>query len=448
MPTADPAQEAIGAERPIAEAREGLVANDTADTNDANDAGASTSRATPQGGGPGAHGLAGTYGTSGDGQSQDSAGSAGSGDGQSQDSAGSAGSGDGQSQDSAGSAGSGDGQSQDSAGSADSAAPAPADEPAVSPAAVGTPAPRSPAPRGAAAAAGTAPASRLGGSAGPVAPATRRQAPAGSAEAAFDALYAHAAPDLIHQAYLLTGRRAVAQEAVERAFRQAWRQWPEVATDPDPVGWVRAVAYEHALAPWHHLRAAHRHPDKPPAEPADRILLDALLSLPTAHRRTVVLYDGVGLDLPDTAAETEASTPTAGGRLLDAHAYLAERIPGLADVPPEEQPALLHDLLSALVPELRLAPRPAALVRGRTERRTRALTRAALGMTSVIAVATAYTAATAPTHYQPPIAPGSSVSGVPPLSGPQQLTERSKQLHDKLRADPAAGPARLAPRIE
>ncbi|MEU9305208.1 helix-turn-helix transcriptional regulator, partial [Streptomyces sp. NPDC048269] len=29
LPTADPAQEAIGAERPIAEAREGLVANDT-----------------------------------------------------------------------------------------------------------------------------------------------------------------------------------------------------------------------------------------------------------------------------------------------------------------------------------------------------------------------------------------------------------------------------------
>lgn len=36
----------------------------------------------------------------------------------------------------------------------------------------------------------------------------------------------------------------------------------------------------------------------------------------------------------------------------------------------------------------------------------------------------------------------------PPLAGPQQLTERGKQLHDKLRADPQAGPARIAPRIE
>ncbi|MGW0754436.1 helix-turn-helix domain-containing protein [Streptomyces sp. NPDC002587] len=274
-----------------------------------------------------------------------------------------------------------------------------------------------------------------------------RPAP-GGAEPAFDDLYARAASGLVHQAYLLTGRRALAQEAVERAFRQAWRQWPEVATDPDPVGWVRIAAYEYALSPWHQMRPADRHPDKPPAEPADRILLDALLALPTTHRRTVLLYDGVGLDLPDTAAETEASTPTAGGRVLHAHAALAERIPELADVPPEKLSALLHDRLAALTPAVPLAPRPAAAVRGHAERRTRRWTRAAVSLTSVIAVATAYTAATAPTHYEPPIAPGSNVSGVPPLSGPQQLTEQSKQLHDKLRADPAAGPARIAPRTE
>ncbi|MFE9633829.1 helix-turn-helix domain-containing protein [Streptomyces sp. NPDC006463] len=268
------------------------------------------------------------------------------------------------------------------------------------------------------------------------------------AEGAFDALYARAASGLIHQAYLLTGRRARAQEAVERAFRRAWRQWPEVTTDPDPVGWVRIAAYEYALSPWHQMRPVNRRPDKPPAEPADRILLDALLALPTAHRRTVLLYDGVGLDLPDTAAETEASTPTAGGRLLHAHADLADRVPELAGVPPEKHSAVLHDRLGALTPAVPLQARPAAAVRGRAERRTRRWTRAAVGLTSVIAVATAYTAVTAPTHYQPPIAPGSNVSGVPPLSGPQQLTEHGRQLHDKLRADPAAGPARLAPRIE
>ncbi|MFD4915746.1 helix-turn-helix domain-containing protein [Streptomyces virginiae] len=269
----------------------------------------------------------------------------------------------------------------------------------------------------------------------------------GPAEA-FDGLYALAARDLTRQAYLLTGRRALALEAVEKAFVQAWDRWPEVATDPDPVGWVRAIAYEYALSPWHRFRRAHRHLDKPPAEPADRILLDALLSLPPANRRTVLLYDGVGLDLPDTAAETEATTPTAGHRLVHAHADLADRIPELADVPLEKQSALLRDLFTALRPPVDLEPRPAAVVRGGGERRTRLWTRATLSLTAMIAVSTSYTLMTAPTRYEPPLAPGESVSGVPPLAGPQQLTERGKQLHDKLRADPQAGPARIAPRIE
>lgn len=286
----------------------------------------------------------------------------------------------------------------------------------------------------------------------PIEPAEPTEAPAGAPArgpaGAFDALYAHAAPGLARQTYLLTGRRALALDAVERAFTQAWARWPEVVTDPDPVGWVRAAAYEYALSPWHRFRHARRQADRPPAEPADRILLDALLALPAVHRRTVLLYDGVGLDLPDTAAETEASTPTAGLRLLHAHADLADRVPELADVPPENQSEVLRELLAALRPAVALDPRPAAAVRGGGEWRTRLMTRATLGLTAVIAVSTAYTAMTAPRQYDSVEAPGQSVSGVPPLSGPQQLTDRSRLLHDKLRADPDAGPARIAPKVE
>lgn len=320
-----------------------------------------------------------------------------------------------------------------------------AEEPAADPPTADPPAPDGPAPDGPAADGPAADARTESGELPSEAPA-RVLAP-GPAEA-FDALYAHAVHDLARQAYLLTGRRALALEAVEKAFVQAWDRWPEVAADPDPVGWVRAIVYEYALSPWHRFRRAHRHLDKPPAEPADRILLDALLALSPANRRTVLLYDGVGLDLPDTAAETEATTPTTGNRLVHAHADLAVRIPELADVPLEKQSALLRDLLTALRPAVALDPRPAHAVRGGGERRTRMWTRATLSLTAMIAVSTAYTVMTAPTHYEPPLAPGESVSGVPPLAGPQRLSERSRQLHDKLLADPEAGPARIAPKVE
>ncbi|MFJ2820222.1 helix-turn-helix domain-containing protein [Streptomyces toxytricini] len=271
--------------------------------------------------------------------------------------------------------------------------------------------------------------------------------PVDGPRAAFDALYRRSATALARQAYLLTGNRQLALEAVERAFQQAWARWPEVATDPDPVGWVRAAAHEYALSPWHRFRRAHRHPEPPAgsADPADRVLMDAVLALPPVHRRTVLLYHAVGLDLPDTAAETEATTPTAGHRLLHAHDDLACRVPAVAAAPPQERAALLHERLGALRPPVRLVPRPAAVVRGAAEYRARRWSRTVAGVTALLTAATAYTLATAPTRYEPPVFPGTSVSGVPPLSGPQRLTEEGRQLQEKLRADPAARPDRLEP---
>ncbi|MGW4722016.1 sigma factor-like helix-turn-helix DNA-binding protein [Streptomyces sp. NPDC004291] len=261
-------------------------------------------------------------------------------------------------------------------------------------------------------------------------------------EEAFDALYAHAAPGLVHQTYLLTGRRALSREAVERAFQQAWQRWPEVAVDADPVGWVRAAAYEYALSPWHRLRRAHKHPDAPPAGAGrgERELLSALLELPPAYRRTVLLYDGLGLDLPDTAAETEASTPAAANRLLHARTVLGKRDPDLAE--PEE----LHRRLNALVTEAPAATLPAArAVRTGSDHRIRAWTRAVVGVTAVLVVMTGVTAVTAPTRYIPVNAPGETVNGVPVRGGPEKLRPEDVELRDRLRSEPNPGPERLVP---
>ncbi|MFF2008159.1 RNA polymerase sigma factor [Streptomyces sp. NPDC058195] len=273
--------------------------------------------------------------------------------------------------------------------------------------------------------------------------------PAGTSApaAAFDALYAHCATALFHQTFLLTGRRTLARESVARAFALAWERWPEVAVDRDPVGWVRAAAYEYAVSPWHRLRRAHRRPDPPPDEPVSRALLDALLALPPAHRRTLVLYDGLGLDLPETAAETEASTPAAANRLLNARAAVAEWLPGPAEHDtPAEQSALLGARLGALA----LTPSPGTLpapcqIRTDCERGAALRTRAALWFTAVLIGLTLFALLTAPGRHETPQAPAQRISGVPPRGGPREPEAQDVRLEKQLRGELVQGPARLVP---
>ncbi|MFI7101165.1 RNA polymerase sigma factor [Streptomyces sp. NPDC050161] len=270
--------------------------------------------------------------------------------------------------------------------------------------------------------------------AGPVPP-----LPGEGAVAAFDALYDRHAAGLIRQAYLLTGRPRRAQEAVERAFQLAWQRWPEVAVDRDPAGWVRAAAYEYALSPWHRMRPWGRAADKPspkapappPAGPGERALLSALLELPAAYRRTLLLHDGVGLGLCETAAEIEASTPATAGRLTHARETVAGRLPelGLEGASVARQGEILHERLAVLAAAQPVAPSAAAAVRGGSERSARRITRGAFGMIALLATATAFVLLTAPNRaVHPPevtvpaapatsAAPGTRADGGRPENG-------------------------------
>ncbi|MGW0858469.1 helix-turn-helix domain-containing protein [Streptomyces sp. NPDC002690] len=273
-------------------------------------------------------------------------------------------------------------------------------------------------------------------------------APPGPApEGAFDALYHRTAPELAGQTFLLTGRRLLSQESVERAFHTAWERWPEVATDPDPAGWVRAAAHDYALSPWRRVHRVHRHPDAPPADPERRATLEAFLALPPTSRRTVLLYDGVGLDLPETAAETEASTPAAAGRLVNARAALAERLPELAEAPSSTELSArlrerLHTLAAVEPPPALPAPKA---VRAGSERKAQLWTRAAIAFAALLIGATAFTLHTAPTRYEEPLSPAERVGGVPPRGGPQRLTEQDLELQASLREELVHGPERVVP---
>ncbi|MFD6415129.1 helix-turn-helix domain-containing protein [Streptomyces sp. NPDC060194] len=251
---------------------------------------------------------------------------------------------------------------------------------------------------------------------------------------AFELLHAHAAPGLLHQTYLLTGRPALAAAAVQRAFHTAWERWPEVARDPDPVGWVRAAAHDHALSPWHRLRPVHARADRRRGRgpEAFRALLRAVGSLPPPYRRTLLLVDLVGLGLPETAAETEASTPAAVGRLAFARTHIATALPDLRD------PAALRDHLAAVPLPSSLAARGGEEARLRAETRTLLRTRGALGLAALVTGATCFTLATAPPPGQRPLGPTFPVAGGTAQvgrPGPDALSPREEWMRAHLRGD-------------
>ncbi|MGW2936419.1 sigma factor-like helix-turn-helix DNA-binding protein [Streptomyces sp. NPDC001156] len=256
---------------------------------------------------------------------------------------------------------------------------------------------------------------------------------------AFDELYRFCTPALVRQAYLLTGRRGLARESVERAFQQAWQRWPEVAMDRYPPGWVRAASHDWALSPWHHFRPRHRRAEEPPADPANRELLQAFLTLPPVQRRTLLLHDGVGLGLPETAAETQASTPATAARLLRARTSLA------ALVPDQASPDVLGRRLTELATAERLrAARPPA-VRSGGERRVRRWSAAAVVLTAAFTGSTALTMQMAADHYERPVPRGTAIEDIPALAAQGPLSARQQALWYVLKAQADQGPERLIP---
>lgn len=219
-------------------------------------------------------------------------------------------------------------------------------------------------------------------------PVARDRAGRSPSAVAFDVLYLHTARRLTRQLYVLTGDRPLARESVEYGFQEAWLRWPEIAVDPDPESWVRTAACEYALSPWHRLIRRHRgrlggfsrrggrraetdEATRSAPRVADRPLFQALQKLTGRQRHSVLLYDGVGLDLPDTAAETQATTPAAAARLENAHALLAGTVPALAGADPRrpEFTRKLGHLLREAATSYDVRPAPPSLVRTDGERR-------------------------------------------------------------------------------
>ncbi|WP_169794626.1 sigma-70 family RNA polymerase sigma factor [Streptomyces albus] len=215
--------------------------------------------------------------------------------------------------------------------------------------------------------------------------------------AAFDELYLWQARALTRQAFLLSGHRRVAERAVRWAFHQAWQHWPKVVAEGDPTRTVRAGVYEYALSPWHQFHPGHRAPDAYPGPPKDRAVLEAFLALPRSYRAALLLHYGLGLTLPETAAEVECSTQAAAGRVRNGRAALEESWPALRETPLVRRGAVVTRTLRELAVAQPVRPVPPRMVRQGSLRTTRRWTRASVGLTATVTAATAFTLVTTDT---------------------------------------------------
>ncbi len=134
------------------------------------------------------------------------------------------------------------------------------------------------------------------------------------AEDAYDAFFQSSWARLQGQAYVLTGSLEQAQDLTQEALLRAWTHWDRIAGYEDPEGWTRRVLHNLCIQSWRRAQVrrldgtrATVTPTATPTEtPTDEdhvLLAQAMRHLPGAQARALLLHDGLGLTVAETARE-------------------------------------------------------------------------------------------------------------------------------------------------
>ncbi len=150
-------------------------------------------------------------------------------------------------------------------------------------------------------------------------------------EAAFDAFFADAWGRLVSQAYLLTGNRETAQALPQEAFLRAWKRWRKVITYDSPETWTRKVLHNLCIESWRRQRLEARHAGVSRTEVVeershDHELVEAMKSLPGPQARALLLHDGLGFTVADTARELEVPDGTVKSWLSRGRGVVKDRM--------------------------------------------------------------------------------------------------------------------------
>ena len=118
-------------------------------------------------------------------------------------------------------------------------------------------------------------------------------------------------PHLRRVAYACCGDWHRADDLLQTALVKLYLAWPRVRRDGREEAYVRTIIVranvDESRRPWRRERTTETLPDRPAVEPLaveERdALFEALQSLPTMQRRTVLLRHWLGLSVSETAAE-------------------------------------------------------------------------------------------------------------------------------------------------
>ncbi|MFE2674979.1 sigma-70 family RNA polymerase sigma factor [Streptomyces hygroscopicus] len=162
----------------------------------------------------------------------------------------------------------------------------------------------------------------------------------GNAEEEFDAFYARTYPWLAARAVMLSGNRQNAEDAVQEAYIEAMRRWPEVRMCASPEAWVtttmRRKLSRDGRRWWFRWKPVEL--TVPAAttatveETAEALAaLRALGTLPPRQRQVVVMHSLEGMSYQAISAELGISVGSVGSNLHKARARLSL----LLDVSPD-----------------------------------------------------------------------------------------------------------------
>ncbi len=135
------------------------------------------------------------------------------------------------------------------------------------------------------------------------------------AEEAYDAFFTASWARLQGQAYVLTGNRELAQDLTQEALLRAWTHWNRIAGYDNPERWTRRVLHNLCIQSWRksQVRRFGNPPEIPttPEMAEDHVLLaKAMRLLPGEQARALLLHDGLGLTVAETAHELDVPQGT------------------------------------------------------------------------------------------------------------------------------------------